>query len=56
MPLWLIALLAYLALALPSALLFLAALVVGAAPERARASPGIQGLPGSLEPTPVDQV
>ena len=52
MPIWLIALLAYLALALPSVWLLVAALSLGtAADASASASPTVQGLPRSLGPT-----
>jgi chromate transport protein ChrA len=57
MPTWLIALLAYLAVALPSALLLVAALFAGAASEATTsASPAVRRLPRSLEPAPVDRV
>jgi hypothetical protein len=57
MPIWLIALLAYLAVALPSALLLVAALFAGAASEATTsASPAVRRLPRSLEPAPVDRV
>ena len=57
MPIWLIALLAYLAVALPSALLLMAALFAGAASEASTsARPAVQRLPPSLEPAPVEQV
>jgi hypothetical protein len=56
MPTWLIALLAYLAVALPSALLLVAALLAAAASEASTsASPRGQRLPRSFEPTPVEQ-
>jgi chromate transport protein ChrA len=57
MPIWLIALLAYLALALPSAWLLIAALAAGTAPDAStNTSPTVQGLSRSLEPSPVEQV
>jgi hypothetical protein len=57
MPIWLIALLAYLAVALPSALLLVAALFAGAASDTpTNASPSVQRLPRSPEPAPVEQV
>ena len=57
MPIWLIALLAYSALALPSALLLVAALLAGATSDASTsASPTVQRLPRPLEPAPVEQV
>ena len=56
MPIWLIALLAYLAVALPSAMLLVAALFVGAASDASSGSPTVERLSRSLEPTPVEQV
>jgi hypothetical protein len=57
MPIWLLALLAYLAVALPSALLLVAALPTGAASDApTNASPSVQRLSRSLEPAPVEQV
>ena len=57
MPIWLIALLAYLAVALPSALLLVAALFTGAASDAStNASPSVQRLSRSLELAPIEQV
>jgi hypothetical protein len=57
MPIWLIALLAYMAVALPSALLLVAALLTGTASDAStNASPSVQRLSRSLEPAPVEQV
>jgi hypothetical protein len=57
MPIWLIALLAYLAVALPSVVLLMAAFSAGAASEASTgASPALQRLPRSREPAPVEQV
>ena len=57
MRIWLIALLAYLALALPSASLLVADLFAGAASDvSTNARPAAQRLSRSLEPAPVEQV
>ena len=57
MPIWLIVLLAYSALALPSTWLLVAALRAGAASDvSASESPTAQRLPRPLEPTPLEQV
>ena len=57
MPIWLIALLAYLAVALPGAVLLMAAFCAGAASEASTgASPALQRLARSREPAPVEQV
>ena len=57
MPLWLVALLAYSALALPSTWLLVAALRAGAASDASASEiPTVQRLPRPLEPTPLEQV